>query len=441
MNDALAIASCCCPASTGLTSAVLARPIPKCGTNISRNLDAGGDVGHGRANRAALIIILLSATSRLPAQQVDSLHTATLAGIVRDSTGAPIEDVTVGVGRTRFGARTSAAGWFTIEGVPPGQYNVRFERLGYGTLEFSWHAKAGEQTEIAIELAAIPRALDTVLVAGKASRHPHGHALVTGIVVDSAGTPLPDAQIQIIGSGRFAATAADGQFLFPDLAAGSYLLRVRRLGFAAQTVPLTVGSDGRHTLAIRMRALGLLLDTVQVRAKSGFGKGESAWRDFDARLRWGSQNMRSVILMGPELRKLGKAPLDIVLRHSPAAVKAGVVPGLYGQRFRGFTRTMSGADGSVGVAGDAGVITDDEASCILVNGRDAVYRPLRSFHADELVAVEAYAARPTRFVTGQHQETDFSKTVEARMSSIDACAHSLLGGHPPYYVVWLKGAR
>src|SRR5690348_13972404 len=111
---------------------------------------------HVRSSWAVLVITLgaMLATPRwLAAQQADTVRTATLAGVVRDSAGAPIADVIVSVGRTRLGERTSAGGWFTIESVAPGDYTVRFERLGYGGATFAWHARAGERTEIAIELS------------------------------------------------------------------------------------------------------------------------------------------------------------------------------------------------------------------------------------------------------------------------------------------------
>jgi hypothetical protein len=418
-----------------------------------------------RSSWAVFVIALstlLGAPHRLAAQQSDTVRTATLAGVVRDSTGAPVADVIVSVGRTRLGARTSAGGWFTIESVAPGDYTVRFERLGYGGATFAWHARAGERTEIAIELSPVARDLDTVVVQGKASSssHPRGHAEVLGIVVDSAGVPLPDVQGQVIGSGRFAAPGGDGQFLFPELAPGSYLLRIRRLGFVPQTIPIAVGEDGSHSLAIRMSALGLLLDTVEVRAKSGFGKDASAWRDFDTRLRFNQASTRSVTLLGPDLAKLGKLPLDVALRYTHA-VSLGVVPGMATPSITTIITKlpwMINADPNSAGAGDdspnlgggrrtsrvstgtgpSSDIQDTTSVCILLNGTQPLHEPLRMFNASDLQAVEVYApVTPTADVA---PESDLTRSVEARLGSIPACAPGIEGGHPAYFVVWLKDA-
>ena len=346
---------------------------------------------------------------------------STLVGLVRDSTGTPIPNARVVLFTRGVGTYTDAQGWFTLDGVTPGEYDVRFQRLGYHAVDAHWQARRGERTEVAIVLHAAAHGLDTVVVSGHASSHRvRGHAVVLGVVVDSAGAPLAGVRLDLLGTGESAATSADGQFLFPELAPGSYVMRVRRLGFAPRTVPVDVVADSRHTLAIRMNALGALLDTVNVLAKSGFGRSESAWRDFDERQQW-RDNATSVTLLRDDLRPLGKLALDIAFQYTP-------VMGLQGMASKMITSIVDTAISA------PTTIRDEEASCVLVNGTEPLYWPLRAFHASDLQAVEVY--NESSLAT---PESDLTGTVAARMSSIPACA-PIGSWHPTYYVLWFKDA-
>ena len=345
---------------------------------------------------------------------------STLVGLVRDSTGTPIPDVQVVLFTRGIGTYTDAQGWFTLAGVAPGEYDVRFQRLGYHAVDAHWQARRGERTEVAIVLHAVAHGLDTVVVSGHSSHRVRGHAVVLGVVVDSAGAPLSDVRLDLLGTGESAATSVDGQFLFPELGPGSYLVRARKIGFAQRTVPVDVVPDSRHTVAIRMNALGALLDTVNVLAQSGFGKNATAWRDFDERQQW-RDNATSMTLLRDDLKPLGKLAIDIALQYTPAMglpeLSTTLITNIYPPAISGPT-----------------TITDEESSCILVNGSEPMYEPLRAFHASDLQAVEVYAA--SSLAT---PESDLTGTIKARMSSIPACSPPG-PGHPPYYVLWFKDA-
>jgi hypothetical protein len=372
---------------------------------------------------AVVALGFASAHPRCVSAQQPSLDPtrATLVGLVRDSTGAPIPDVQVVLFAQRAGTYTDANGWFALAGIAPGEYDVRFQRLGFRPLDAHWHARGGERTEVGIMLRALPHGLDTVVVSGHAPHRARGHAIVLGVVVDSTGVPLSDVRLDLLGTGESAATSADGQFLFPELAPGSYMMRARRLGFAPRTVRVDVVADSRHELAIRMNALGVLLDTVDVRAESGFGKNQSAWRDYDKRQQW-RDNSTSVTLLRDDLRPLGKLPLDIAFQYTP-------VMALRGQATKLITTIVDTA------IAPSTTITDDESSCVLINGSYPEYIPLRAFHASDLQAVEVYNA--SSIAT---PESDLTGTVAARMSSIPACAE-VGASHPTYYVLWFKNAR
>ncbi len=74
---------------------------------------------------------------------------------------------------------------------------------------------------------------------------------VRGIVKDSTGAPVPEADVAVIESGtlrRQVATDAAGRFEFRDVPPGPIAIRVRRLGYQPRTVDVLVGATAPATL-------------------------------------------------------------------------------------------------------------------------------------------------------------------------------------------------
>src|SRR4051812_35416626 len=66
---------------------------------------------------------------------------------------------------------------------------------------------------------------------------------VRGRVTDAAGAPLARASIQAEGAGLVAESDEQGRYEIRGLSSGSHILRVRALGYVAQAVRVTVGTD------------------------------------------------------------------------------------------------------------------------------------------------------------------------------------------------------
>ncbi|MCZ0935922.1 MAG: carboxypeptidase-like regulatory domain-containing protein [Gemmatimonadetes bacterium] len=86
---------------------------------------------------------------------------------------------------------------------------------------------------------------------------------VAGVVrAEDTGQPVAGAAVRLAGGDVVVAetvTGASGAFAFDGIAPGEYVLGVRRIGFAAYSVPLAVGPDGPASLDVR-----LSLDPVEV---------------------------------------------------------------------------------------------------------------------------------------------------------------------------------
>ncbi len=354
-----------------------------------------------------------AAAAQNPAQP--ALAPATIAGVVRDSTGAPIADAEVVVRELTQGTRTNARGEFTLRDIPPGAHQVWFRRLGYRSVDYNWEARPGERTEVTVVLHAIPRTLDPVVVRADEDRRLKGTSSILGLVVDSAGTPIDEAEVQLVGANRVAVTRPNGGFLFRPLPVGPYLMRVRKLGYAPTTVTLNLVDHDDREVVIRMRALPVTLDAMVIAERSGYAPDDHALEDLDKRMRW--QNFRTIVAGRDKLSEFGTMGMDQVVAGLGATGAIAVAERM--AQARRAPRVGPQPQAYVGF-GDG---------CILLNGKTQLHQPLRTFSASQVEMIEVYP--PGSEITG---------TISTKMRTPDCQARSLLE-HPTYYVVWLRGER
>lgn len=106
-----------------------------------------------------LIVLALSGFFGLHAQNEFK------AKIVDHETGDPLFGVTVQIPKLEIGGTTQESGQITIEGIPDGEYKVRFSYIGYETLErtFTFPLRAGQGMPT-IELHATHQELEQITI-------------------------------------------------------------------------------------------------------------------------------------------------------------------------------------------------------------------------------------------------------------------------------------
>ena len=190
---------------------------------------------HGILARAALpcVLLCLASPHAVHAQQV------TFTGVVVDFTsGAPIPAALVTVGTPVRQAITDAQGRFQIADLPAGTQPVRVQRFGYRTLEQNVTLSQGMRL-LQLQLEPDPIQLQQLTVSGNA------RADVTGVVRNAlSGEPIPFTDLTLTRDavqqvGRKEASDDRGEFEISDIQAGAYLLRVERLGYTSQYVPVS----------------------------------------------------------------------------------------------------------------------------------------------------------------------------------------------------------
>lgn len=90
---------------------------------------------------------------------------------------------------------------------------------------------------------------------------------ITGRVTERSGSqPIAAAQIQVVGTNRGTTTAENGNFRVAGVPAGTYQVRVLRIGFQAQTLSVQVTAGQTATLSVALVASATTLDVVTVTA-------------------------------------------------------------------------------------------------------------------------------------------------------------------------------
>jgi hypothetical protein len=89
---------------------------------------------------------------------------------------------------------------------------------------------------------------------------------ISGIARDTLGQRIPDVGILVMPGERNTRTDASGMFRVDSLAAGTYTVRVRRLGYMPMQVTVKLDSSTTRTLELAMMPRPRVLDTVTVTA-------------------------------------------------------------------------------------------------------------------------------------------------------------------------------
>jgi hypothetical protein len=346
---------------------------------------------------------------------------AELAGVVRDTAGNPLRDAEISIPTMGKATRSDAAGQFLLAGIAPGMHEVYLRHIGNISVPFNWTAEEGKRVEIAVTLRPLPHTLDPVVVYSNETRSLSSTSSVAGVVVDSGGIPVPNADLQLIGTSRATVSAADGSFEFRHVPSGTMTLRARHMGFSPGALMIELGNDDHRDVAIRVRRLAQTLDTVTITEESGYGTTDAAWRDFGLREKWRT-NSGEAIAIGPKrLSEAGGMPIDLLLRPYTMTMHAA-------RAQREIDPTNGGREAKA--PGDPSM---GDFACVLENGISPRFVPLRVYSANEIDRIEYYPASPP--------EREYTGTVVARMKIYPQCGIQWDNSHPAYYVLWLKNAR
>jgi hypothetical protein len=123
------------------------------------------------AIRATQVVVVFAMVARLAAAQ----GTASISGIVRDSTNRPLDQADVVAIPAGVHARTDSTGRFAFRGLDNKKYTVRARRVGYVPVEWTVDLSKGGHADVQIVFTARLPMLDTVRVLADRSCSPRSY--------------------------------------------------------------------------------------------------------------------------------------------------------------------------------------------------------------------------------------------------------------------------
>lgn len=361
---------------------------------------------------AAGIAALLLLPAALAAQ-------GAVGGVVRDESGAPLAGVRISIEHDSVMAvLTSRNGSFVVERVPAGRTHLQASKLGYRPVEAMVTVPRDSAVIVNITLVRMTQQLQDVVVSAGLRNQ------VRGVVLDSAGAPVPGVIVEVTGLRRRMTTSEDGEFVFTDLDPGVYLMQWRKPGYnvAHRSVRMVDGIE--RDLSIRLRPIGDTRYTAELAAivaqeagrRQGFAGNEAALVGRDELERFGKARLIDVLANSSGGAAFRRVPTTCVLVNGYEAAVTGIAGSM--------ERAGQAAAGPSSIKGSMDAALNPGAGGGARNAEAPPMSWLSHFRADEVELVEIYPIG-----------TENSRTLCGRFSMSSGC------GCPPDpsgIVLWLR---
>lgn len=164
-----------------------------------------------------------------------------LAGVVRDTFATPLDVAEIAIPQLQRRIFSRADGSFAFDGLRRGTYEVRVRKIGYAP---QIQTIAVEDSGGVAVFALIPAVRKLEPVVTSASRGGLG-----GLIGDTSYTPLPGAEVRIVGQSGLAVADSTGHFFIP-LRAGSYMASVTRDGYDFRLVSVIIPPDSGRFVTV-----------------------------------------------------------------------------------------------------------------------------------------------------------------------------------------------
>lgn len=294
--------------------------------------------------RNVLVLALVAFAGTAGAQGL-----ATVRGTVSNEAGRPLEQaqVTLDPEGANRQVRTDREGRYSFVGVSPGPHVVRATWVGFRPETRQVDVTPGEVT-VDFTLGRLT-VLDTVAVTARRT------GLHGSVISKDSLLPVPGARIEVLGARRADSTNSSGAFNLPDIAPGSYIVRVKHPFFESRNFPVVVPVGG-----------GTELDVVVERGRVSRDQHlEQFYREMDSRLTF--RGVNSAFVTREELKGREKMTLDAAVQFAPEFAKRALF-----------------------------IMSD---VCVFVDGIARPGATLRDFAPEDIEAVEFYGA-PWRNILG-----------------------------------------
>lgn len=187
---------------------------------------------------AALVLVTAGARAQ---NAVAASAPRTIAGVVADSGGQPIDSADVVIASLKRRATSDADGVFRFNDINPGTYDVSARRFGYAP-QVRRVVVGANGGIVRFALVPAPHALAPVI-----SSVLRGG--LSGVIGDTAFNIVDGATISVMASDHRTVSDSLGKF-FIDLHPGRYMVRVAHAGFVPRMISVTIPNDSGRRMAV-----------------------------------------------------------------------------------------------------------------------------------------------------------------------------------------------
>jgi hypothetical protein len=281
-------------------------------------------------------------------------------------------------------ATVAADGTYRLCGLPEkfeGKLQAQ-RKDGGATAEVTVTQDGGLLALRSMSVAPLPAVATATTPGTPAAPARRGTARVFGKVLNSAGAPVPNARVGLVGTTATAVTRANGDFLLDSLPAGTQAIAVRQLGYqpTEQTVELSSRAPARVT--VKLGKFVPVLSAVEVVSKRDEGLQSVGFLDRKRNSTGGH------FMEGDEIDRRHALQFTDLMR---------TMPGLRVQSAGGTNQTMLTSSRSTTGSGCVTIFIDGAKMEQLEPGDlDSFARP------DETAAIEVYSSggsMPPQFST------------------------------------------
>ena len=168
--------------------------------------------------------------------------TGSISGIIIDSSFHSVENATVSTSPASSQLLTKIDGSYKIEDISPGTYTVLASKTGVGSGTATIEVIAGKTTTANITLSPLPPTT----------------GIISGVVTDSTGTPIANAEVTTNPSTSHLTSSANGTFTFSSVIPGTYIVQATQglrtgktssivTAGAVQNITIVIGLDNGPT--------------------------------------------------------------------------------------------------------------------------------------------------------------------------------------------------
>jgi hypothetical protein len=243
------------------------------------------------------------------------MNVGRLEGVVRDTMGMPLRDVTVLLAAQRRTARTREDGSFRFDSLPPGRVRVTARLLGYIAAGVDTVVRRGETARVTITMLRLAATLPVL----RTNAERPG---LSGVVGDSTYRALEGVRVRTLGRASNTRTDSVGAFYLP-LAPGPYMLRVDHDGFASVTFGVHIPNDSGKRVSVLLAPAGPMDGAEIIRQRTLFDLEQRLVRARPVRYKTYSREMLERFGSPDLMQTMARATAQAVDPEACAAINGG----------------------------------------------------------------------------------------------------------------------